>query len=213
MRSRAETSVVVIVFAKAPLPGRVKTRLAPLLGPQGAARLQARLIRRALAIARASGCGDVELCCAPHRRHEFFERCGRIPGVSLTAQGGGDLGARMYRALARGLRTHGAAILIGSDCPALRPGDLRAAARALRDGVDAVFAPTEDGGYALVGASRVSKHLFGRVDWSTASVMRQTQGRLRSLGWRWRELRRVWDVDRPGDYARLVRSRLLEREP
>ncbi len=213
MRSRTEASVVVIVFAKAPLPGRVKTRLAPLLGPQGAARLQARLIRRALATARAADCGDVQLCCAPHRRFAFFERCGRLPRVSLTAQGGGDLGARMHRALQRGLRTHRAALLIGSDCPALRPGDLRAAARALRDGADAVFAPTEDGGYALVGASRVSKRMFARVDWGTASVMRQTRQRLRALGWRWRELRRVWDVDRPEDHARLVRSRLLRRPP
>lgn len=213
MRSRAEASVVVIVFAKAPVPGRVKTRLASLLGAEGAARLQARLIRRALDTARAADCGDVELCCAPHRRDAFFERCGRIPGVSLTAQGGGDLGNRMHRALERGLRTHRAAILIGADCPALRPGDLCAAARALRDGADAVFAPTEDGGYALVGASRVSTRLFARVDWGSASVMRQTRQRLRALGWRWRELRRVWDVDRPEDHARLVRSRLLQRSP
>ncbi|MGE0876199.1 MAG: TIGR04282 family arsenosugar biosynthesis glycosyltransferase [Burkholderiales bacterium] len=213
MRSRAEASVVIIVFAKAPLPGRVKTRLAPLIGSQGAARLQARLIRRALDTARAADCGDVELCCAPHRKYAFFERCGRLPGISLTAQGGGDLGARMHRALARGLRTHRAAILIGADCPALRPGDLRIAARALCDGVDAVFAPTEDGGYALVGASRMSKRLFERVAWGTGSVMRETQRRLRTLGWHWRMLRRVWDVDRPEDYVRLMRSRLLLRSP
>jgi len=213
MRSTAEPPLLVIVFAKAPVPGRVKTRLVPVLGEAGAARLQARLIRRALETALAADCGEVELCCAPHRRHAFFERCARIPGVRLAAQGGGDIGARMHRALARGLETHAAAMLIGSDVPSLRAPDLRAAARALRGGVDAVFAPAEDGGYALVGAARMSKRLFRNVNWGTASVMADTRRQLGVLGWRWRELRRVWDVDRPEDHARLLRSGLLERAP
>jgi len=213
MRPTPEQGVLLIVFAKAPVPGRVKTRLAPLLGAAGAARLQARLIRRALATAHAAGWREVELCCAPHRKHAFFARCARIPGVRLSAQGGGDIGTRMHRALARGLERYPAAILIGADCPSLRPAHLRAAARALRGGADAVFAPAEDGGYALVGLARSAKLLFEHVDWGTGAVMAQTRERLRTLGWRWHELPRVWDIDRPEDYARLLRSRLLERAP
>lgn len=213
MPRTADSPVLVIVFAKAPVPGRVKTRLVPVLGEAGAARLQARLIRRAIETALAAGCGRVELCCAPHRRHAFFERCARIPGVRLSAQGGGDVGARMHRALARGLETHAAAILIGSDVPSLRAPDLRAAARALRGGMNAVFSPAEDGGYALIGATRMSTRLFRHVDWGTASVMADTRRQLRALGWRWTELRTVWDVDRPGDHARLLRSGLLDRVP
>lgn len=208
-----DARVLTIVFAKAPVPGRVKTRLAPLLGAAGAARLQARLIGRSLETALAAGCGEVELCCAPHRRHAFFERCARLTGVQLTAQGGGDIGARMYRALARGLDCHDAVILIGSDVPSLRARDLRAAALALRRGADAVFSPAEDGGYALIGAARISKRLFRHVEWGTPSVMVDTRRQLRMLGWRWTELRTVWDVDRPHDHARLLRSRLLERAP
>jgi hypothetical protein len=193
------------------VPGRAKSRLAPLLGAEGAARLHARLVRRTLRTARDSGFRHIELCCAPHRKHPFFVQCARRFGVSLAAQGGGDLGRRMHRALARALREHGQAILIGSDCPALRPSDLRAAARALRAGADAVFAPAEDGGYPLVGVRRSSPRLFARVDWGSSQVMAQTRARLRQLGWRWTELRTLWDVDRPEDLRRLRRSGLLGR--
>lgn len=203
--------VLLVVFAKAPVPGRVKTRLQPLLGPGGAARLHARLVLRALATARAASCGDVELCCAPHRRHAFFQACARRYRVPLTAQGGGDIGARMFRAIARGLRNYDGVLLMGSDCPCLRPSSLRAAARALRGGADAVFAPAEDGGYGLIGATRVSQRMFAAVPWGTDAVMARTRRNLRRLGRHWHELPAVWDVDRPQDHARLLRSRLLER--
>ena len=125
--------------------------------------------------------------------------------VRLRPQGRGDLGERMLRAL----RRHPGAVLIGSDCPALRPADLRAAARALRGGADAVLAPAEDGGYALIGVRRAARTLFDGVDWGSARVLAQTRRRLRRLGWRWTELRTVWDVDRPEDVLRLRKSRLL----
>jgi uncharacterized protein len=72
-----------------------------------------------------------------------------------------------------------------------------------------VFAPCEDGGYALIGLTRVAAKLFDGVAWSTGNVMAQTRARLQQLGWTWRELETLWDVDRPADYARLVDSGLL----
>jgi hypothetical protein len=118
----------------------------------------------------------------------------------------------MYVAFRRGLRSHARVVLMGSDCPALTAGDVRRAARLLR-GCDAVIAPAEDGGYPLIGLARNSPILFAGVAWSTAAVMEQTRERLSMLGWRWRELRTVWDVDRPEDLARLESGRLLERRP
>ena len=115
----------------------------------------------------------------------------------------------MYRAFKRVLRRHPYAVLIGSDCPALRPADLRAAARVLREGADAVFAPAEDGGYPLIGLRRVSRRLFDGIPWGDPQVLARTRRRLKSLGWRWQELRTLWDVDRPEDVARLRKSRLL----
>jgi hypothetical protein len=203
----------VLVFAKAPQPGRVKTRLAPLLGERGAARLHARLAARAVRTALAARLGPVELHCAPHARHPFFASLARRQPLRLRAQGPGDLGARMHRAFTRCLREADAVLLIGADCPALRAADLRAAARALKRGADVVLAPAEDGGYALIGLRRARKPLFDGVAWGSARVMRQTRARLRRLRCRWLELRTVWDVDRPEDLARLRRTGLLRKAP
>jgi glycosyltransferase A (GT-A) superfamily protein (DUF2064 family) len=119
----------------------------------------------------------------------------------------------MHRALATALGRARTAILVGTDCPALRPSDLRRAARLLKRGADAVFAPAEDGGYPLVGLRRRAPRLFEGIEWGGAEVMEATRGRLRALGWSWRELRTLWDVDRMEDYERLRRSRLLGRVP
>jgi rSAM/selenodomain-associated transferase 1 len=180
----------------------VKTRLAPLLGKQGAARLYARMVEKTLRTAFAAGFGRVDLYCASAIHGAYFGEIQKRFGVRLRAQGRGNLGERMYRAL----RRHPGAVLIGSDCPVLRPADLRTAARALRTGADAVLAPAEDGGYALIGLRRASHAVFDGVAWGGPEVLGQTRARLRRLGWRWKELRTVWDVDRPEDVARLRRS-------
>lgn len=201
---------MLIVFARAPEPGKVKTRLAPLLGAQRAAALHAELVARALRTALQARCGRVELHGSPRARHPFFLDCARRHGIRLRAQGAGDLGARMRRALERSLATAPCAVLIGSDCPSLRPDDLRAAVNALLGGAHAVYAPAEDGGYALVGLRRSARALFTGIPWGEARVFAATRRRLARLGWRWRRLRTVWDVDRPEDYERLQRARLLE---
>jgi glycosyltransferase A (GT-A) superfamily protein (DUF2064 family) len=174
----------VIVFSRAPVPGRVKTRLVPRLGEWAAARLHARLTAHALRTAEAAGCGPVEL-------HD------------TAKQRGADLGERMHRALARALRRHRGAIVMGSDCPALEPSDLARSARALAGGCDVVLAPAEDGGYVLLGARRVSSALFSGIAWGGPSVYAHTVARLDALGYRWRALRTLWDVDRPEDLERI----------
>jgi hypothetical protein len=200
---------LVIVFARAPTPGRVKTRLVPLLGRRGAARLHEQMVEKAVRTAIAARCGDVELHCAPGTGHAFFRDLRRRFGTRLRVQGRGDLGERMRRAFRRALRRRACVMLIGSDCPALCPSDLRAALRALRGGADAVLSPAEDGGYALLGLRRACPELFEGVAWGSSGVLRQTRSRLARLGWRWQELRTLWDVDRPSDVARLRRRGLL----
>jgi rSAM/selenodomain-associated transferase 1 len=204
----APEQATLVVFAKAPQPGRVKTRLVPLLGERGAARLHARMIESTLQVAREARFARVELHCAPDARHPIFSRLARRYSVTLRVQARGDLGARMLASCKRVLRTANAVVLIGTDCPALRPADLRAAQRALREEAEAVLSPAEDGGYALIGLRRVSPRLFSRIEWGGDSVLPETRHRLRALGWRWRELRVVWDVDRPQDYRRLARLRI-----
>ena len=192
----------VAVFAKAPVAGEVKTRLQPLLGAEGAAALQAGLVRRALATAIDSQVGEVELHCAPDARHEFFARCAQGFRVGLVAQRGAGLGERMRAAFARAVDAGHALILIGSDCPALSVEDLRAARDALRT-ERAVIMPAEDGGYVLFGLTADVPQLFAGVDWGSGVVLRQTRARFAEAGVRCVELRTLWDVDRPEDYARM----------
>ncbi len=158
----------LLIFAKAPVPGRVKTRLAGQLGTRGAAALYKKLLRRTLTIARVARLCPVELWCAPDGRHGFFTACRRGYGVRLRRQCGGDLGRRMNQALNRTLAARQFAVLIGGDCVSLGAAELRTALSRLAAGRDAVFGPARDGGYLLVGLRQprpgaVSRHRLGHA--------------------------------------------------
>lgn len=196
--------VQVAILAKAPVAGLAKTRLIPALGPREAARLQRQFTRRALETAAAARLGPVTLWCAPDAEHRFFMALRRTMGVDCLVQACGDLGQRMDTAFALHC-AQGPLLLIGTDCPALDPGHLRAAAQALCDGFDAVFHPAQDGGYVLVGLRRSQPSLFSEMAWSTASVMAETRKRARAHGLRVKELETLWDVDVPADLSRLRR--------
>ena len=109
----------------------------------------------------------------------------------------------MHHAVSRALRKHERVILIGSDCPELGPRDLRRADRLLCGACDAVIAPAEDGGYALIALGKISPLLFDGIGWGGAQVYAQTVRRLAQLGWRWRALRTLWDLDRAEDLERF----------
>jgi hypothetical protein len=198
----------LIVFAKAARAGAVKTRLIPALGAAAAAALHERLVEHTMATATEAGRGELELhASAPD--DAFLRDCAMRHGAKLVTQSAGDLGERMHFAFAQALSEGSSAVvLIGSDCPALTPRVVRAAFTALEDH-DAVVAPAEDGGYVLIGLSRLDQRLFESIEWSTGSVMAQTRERLVELEWRWHELETLWDIDRPADYERLMASGLL----
>lgn len=203
----------IAVFARAPIPGEVKTRLIPALGELGAAALHRALVTRAIETAVESGVGPVELWCTPDAGHPFFAECVRRFGVKPVPQGEGDLGARMQRAFAALLGDPGEfrrALLIGSDIPPMTPDYLRAADAALAQGQDAVLGPAEDGGYVLIGLRRVVPDLFERMRWSEPDVLAVTRSRIARLGWRHVELPALWDVDRPEDLGREGMRELVE---
>jgi uncharacterized protein len=200
MSVAADTAV--IVFAKAPVPGLAKTRLAPALGEAGAAALALRMLHHALAQAVAADVGPVELCAAPDATHPAVQTAAAHSGAALSEQGSGDLGRRMHRAFARSLVRHGRALLIGTDAPSLSAAMLRQASSALQDH-DAVFVPAFDGGYALVGLRRPDPRWFSDMRWSHARVMEETRERLRAARARWAELTPVADIDEPADLVHL----------
>jgi rSAM/selenodomain-associated transferase 1 len=192
----------VIVFAKAPVAGLAKTRLAPALGAAGAAALAHRMLRHALAQATAAAIGPVELCAAPDATHPLLQAAATACGATLADQGPGDLGARMHRAIGRHVAQHGRALLMGTDAPALDAAVLRQAAQALQDH-DAVFVPAQDGGYVLVGQRVDDPRWFAGMAWSHAQVMADTRVRLRAAGVRWAELAPLADIDAPADLHHL----------
>ncbi|WP_206185865.1 TIGR04282 family arsenosugar biosynthesis glycosyltransferase [Sphingosinicella sp. BN140058] len=187
----------ILLFAKAPVAGRVKTRLIPTLGADGAARLARRMLSRTLSAARASGIA-VELCGDPD------PACwGPLSfGISLSVQGDGDLGQRLAHAASRTIERGQAALLIGADCPGLDAAHLRAAAAAL-EAVDAVIHPAEDGGYVLLGLRRFHSSLFEDIAWSSDQVARQTIARVEALGWSLEVRDTLRDIDEPDDLGAL----------
>lgn len=197
-----ENSLVVIVFAKAPVPGEVKTRLLPALDAEHAAMLHAALTERALMTALDSNADAIELCCAPDDSHSFFQSSAEDFEINLSLQGEGDLGERMLRVLDRALEEYAQAIIIGADCPALSAKHINAAAAALTDH-DSVLTPAEDGGYALIGAKRTHTKMFDAIDWGTGVVLAQQRRNLAACALSWHEMETLWDVDRPDDLARL----------
>lgn len=188
----------IVIFAKAPVPGRAKTRLAPALGEVGAARLAKRMLDRTVAEAQAAGLAIPELCATPHPFDEDWKPFLPTAEIRYTDQGEGDLGERLARAAKRVTLTGENAMLIGTDCPALDQIRLRAAAARLRDH-DAALHPTEDGGYALLGLRRFDPSLFTGIGWSGPTVAADTIARIRALGWTLWTGETLRDVDEPGD--------------
>jgi rSAM/selenodomain-associated transferase 1 len=195
-------TAAILVFARAPNPGEVKTRLIPALGADGAARLHLELVDRVLGEASRVEGARLELWCSA--RHALLQECAERHGAGLCEQSGSDLGERMANALDRALLDSDRAVLVGSDVPGLDARYLRNALGAL-DHSPVVLGPAEDGGYVLVGLRRSAPALFDGVAWGTAGVLAQTRERLAGLGLRWHELEPLWDVDRPEDLARLSR--------
>jgi uncharacterized protein len=201
-----KTECRIMVFAKAPVPGEVKTRLASCLGASRAAALYEALVLYCLNTALASAVGEVELWCAPSADHSFFKACAKRFPVKLYQQAEGDVGMRMAHAFEGALKDVPYALLMGTDCPSVNEMDLRDGCSALRAGADAVLSPAEDGGYVLAGLRRYAPALFEGIAWGTERVMEMTRGRLRELAWQWHELPTRWDVDRPDDVDRLIRE-------
>jgi uncharacterized protein len=192
----------ILIFAKAPVPGRVKTRLIPALGAAGAARLALRMLEYTLGQALDAGIGPVELCASPAMSDPDWAGYPLPHGVETSDQGEGDLGERMARASQRALALDERVLLIGTDCPGLSARHLREAAAAL-DCHEAAIYPAVDGGYPLLGLRAFHPSLFAAMPWSTSAVARLTLARMQALEWR------VWlgdalaDIDEPADLVHL----------
>jgi hypothetical protein len=205
-------SGALLVFAKEPRPGAVKTRLCPPFTPEQAASLYASLLADVLE-ASAAAAGRLGLapilCATPPEACEAMARSAPAAFRTLP-QRGPDLAARMAAALEDAAALgHAPLLLRGSDSPLLGEESLAAALGALRR-ADLVLAPDRDGGYHLVGLRRPAPGLFDHA-MSTASVLEDTPASAARLGLRSELLAPGFDVDRAADLALLAEARAAGR--
>ncbi|MDZ4801643.1 MAG: TIGR04282 family arsenosugar biosynthesis glycosyltransferase [Bryobacteraceae bacterium] len=185
----------IAIFAKAPVPGRVKTRLIPPLTPESAAALHQAFVR------------DVLLVCeripdaVPELWTDIDTDAWDDLNVARKLQIPGDLGLKMLHAAECGLKEGaGRVVIVGADCPTLPATHLRTAASS---DCDIAITPAEDGGYCAIGFRRTHPAMFDGVEWSSSDALSgtiracQAAGLTVSLGPFW------YDIDTPADLARL----------
>ena len=196
----------LIVFLKAPRAGTVKTRIAQTAGEQRALNIYTEMVERVLESVR--DLPNVELRFAPDDARDDVQPW-RREHWSAQPQGPGDLGERLQRAFADAF-AGGAerVVIIGSDCPEVRAGDVRTAWKELRSH-DVVVGPAIDGGYWLIGLRAPQPELFHGIPWSSEQVLGETLARAKSLKLRMQLLRILTDIDTEADWNAYVRERGL----
>lgn len=190
-------------MARAPVPGKVKTRLCPPLDPGQAAEFYECVLRDVLDELSAWKRWDTWAAYAEQSRDYFLRLA--VPRIALLPQRGATLGERMHAVFVdlchAGYRQ---VVLVGSDIPALRGASVAEACNALeRDRSDLVLGPADDGGYYLIGLQRPEEKLFDDMAWSTPSVLDETLARARQLDLRVHKVDGTYDIDVPGDIQRL----------
>lgn len=187
----------ICLFAKPPVPGRVKTRLIPILGSGGAAKLARAFLQDSWTALSEFPWAQVVLAST---EETLQDRLGNRAEVWL--QGEGDLGARLERILARALQDHPFAIAVGADSPGL-PHRFLDEARVALTRVDAVIGPSDDGGFCLLGLRRFERGLLSGIPWSAPTTCLETIARLQAAGLTVHILDNWFDVDTAEDLERL----------
>ena len=185
---------LVIVFAKAPRPGFVKTRLG--LEPTAAASLYTEFVSRTLeTVFKFRDEADLELSLdIPYAAWTEFS-------ILRTVQHDGDIGVKLYAALERGLSMgHPNVAILGSDSPTLPPEHIR---WLLNCDADIGFGPTLDGGYYGIGCRKISPTMFHGVRWSSVDALRDTTAEIERCGMRYEIGPKWFDVDTPEDLHRM----------
>lgn len=209
MTDHGRPTDALVVFAKAPVPGQVKTRLARSLGDAAAARLAEAFLLDILQRAASPANRVLVVAFSPPASEPWF-RAHAGPG-HLAPQPAAGFGARVAGALA-GARQLGAerTVIVGMDSPHLGPDRWDAAFAAL-DEHDVCLGPCEDGGYYLIGTRAPQPGLFEQIPWGGPGVLRATRDRATALGLSMAELEEDFDVDEMEDLRRLAAR--LQRDP
>ena len=190
----------LIIFTRYPEPGRTKTRLIPALGADGAAEFHRRMTEQTLETGRRiESKRRIQLEIYYEGGDELLMRDWLGAQLTFRHQGEGDLGEKIQRAFHQAFQAGARrALIIGTDCPDLTAAILIDACDALLS-CDVVIGPASDGGYYLIGLSRLIPELFEGIEWGSAKVFEQTMWKVREVEARFELLVQLSDVDRPED--------------
>ena len=198
----------LVIFAKVPELGRVKTRLASAIGDAAARDLAEAFVTDTLATAASLEAVRIVVAYSPSTGTEWFRE--RAPGAALIPQPDLDFGARMSAAMHATFELGvDRCVMIGMDTPQLEPATIRRAFEALGE-VDVCLGPSADGGYYLIGLRGAAPRLFEEIAWSTSTVLTETRARAAKCGMSVTELGREVDVDEAADLEAL-RVALVDR--
>ena len=206
-------SRALLVFAKTPKPGKVKTRLLAAVSAEVAATLHEACIADTMQLAQKTRACDVFIFAAGGTSYfrKLVKERGSGKRVRVLPQRGAELGARMENAFrkcfAMGYREM---VVIGTDTPWMGMERVRRGFAELKAN-DVVIGPAEDGGYYLLGMGRFVPDIFRKIPWSTERVLELTLQVIATMKLRGKLLRRDFDLDRPEDLARA--ARMLKRSP
>ena len=192
----------ILLFAKEPVYGLVKTRLNDAIGAEQAFQLYCAMLRYQVKKLRDANLAPWEVWVSGDPSNPLLTEMQLT--VPLRRQQGADLGERMQGAAEAALAESDSVLLVGTDWPSVSVDYLREASRLLRAGTQVVIGPAEDGGYVLLGLKSCVRELFVGMPWGTDRVLRLTLERLQLLDLPCTTLPARWDVDRAEDLARLV---------
>lgn len=189
----------LVIMARSPEGGDVKTRLSPRLNREQRIALYTRLLNGTVErLSRVKG-ADTLIAYTPADSGEYFERYGLV----AFPQAEGDLGIRISGAIEHVLcKGYDSATIVGSDIPGLGPRIAASAFEALRN-ADIAIGPSTDGGYYLIGMKEPIPELFEGIKWSTNEVLKATVGKARRMGLKMEILDILDDIDTPEDMERL----------
>lgn len=192
-----------VIFAKAPEPGNVKTRLQPCLAQEESAELYRNFILDTVKMSQKLENTDVYMACLPSKEHPAFAELVVGTNIELIDQRGHDLGERMHNVLRYFiLRGYRKSVIVGADSPSLPVDYIEMAYKDL-DHKHLVVGPSYDGGYYLLGAAGISPDIFDQVPWSTMNVFNITLRKARAQKLEYAVLPYWYDVDTVRDLHHL----------